>query len=173
MVARPPRRAPHNERSEQLEQRGLLRQALEERAIALTIAPDDRKGQEAQRRLKARIARRTTGLLQEGRTLSDRGLLGEAQQRFLAALSLDPTNRTAFETLQNEVREVMFITHIVRPGDTCVSLAELYYGDGFAARSSPRRIALRSTHRSSRAEDPGSGNPGHSVSTCREPERAG
>jgi nucleoid-associated protein YgaU len=24
---------------------------------------------------------------------------------------------------------VLFITHTVRPGDTCVSLAELYYGD--------------------------------------------
>jgi hypothetical protein len=119
----------HTERSEQLEQRGRLRQALEERVIALTIAPNDRKGPEAKRRLETRIATETTGLLQEGRTLLGRGLLGEAQQRFLAVLSLDPTNRTAFETLQNEVREVMLIAHTVRPGDTCASLAELYYGD--------------------------------------------
>ena len=34
----------HNERSEQLELRGHLRQALEERTIALTINPEDRKG---------------------------------------------------------------------------------------------------------------------------------
>ncbi len=121
--------AAHNERSEQLEKRGLMRQALEERAIALTIAPSDRKAQDAQKRLEGRITQEVTGLLQEGRTLLDRGVLGEAQQRFLAALSLDPTNRTAFEALQNEVREVMFITHTVRAGDTCVSLAELYYGD--------------------------------------------
>jgi peptidoglycan/xylan/chitin deacetylase (PgdA/CDA1 family) len=121
--------ASHNERSEQLEKRGLLRQALEERAIALTIAPGDRKALDAQKRLEGRITQEVTGLLQEGRTLLDRGVLGEAQQRFLTALSLDPTNRTAFETLQNEVREVMFITHTVRAGDTCVSLAELYYGD--------------------------------------------
>ena len=47
----------------------------------------------------------------------------------LTALSLEPTNRPAFEALQNDVREVLFITHTVRPGDTCVSLAELYYGD--------------------------------------------
>lgn len=121
--------ASHNERSEQLEKRGLLRQALEERAIALTIAPGDRKALDAQKRLEGRITQEVAGLLQEGRTLLDRGVLGEAQQRFLTALSLDPTNRTAFETLQNEVREVMFITHTVRAGDTCVSLAELYYGD--------------------------------------------
>jgi peptidoglycan/xylan/chitin deacetylase (PgdA/CDA1 family) len=121
--------ASHNERSEQLEKRGLLRQALEERAIALTIVPGDRKTQDGQKRLEGRITQEVTGLLQEGRTLLDRGMLGEAQQRFLSALSLDPMNRTAFETLQNEVREVMFITHIVRAGDTCVSLAELYYGD--------------------------------------------
>jgi nucleoid-associated protein YgaU len=121
--------AAHNERSEQLEKRGLLRQALEERVIALTITPGDRKAQEAQKRLDGRIAQEVGGLLQDGRALLDRGVLGEAQQRFLTALSLDPTNRAAFETLQNEVREVLFITHTVRPGDTCVSLAELYYGD--------------------------------------------
>ncbi|MGH7305217.1 MAG: LysM peptidoglycan-binding domain-containing protein, partial [Candidatus Rokuibacteriota bacterium] len=114
---------------EQMEKGGLLRQALEERAIALTIVPGDRKAQEAHKRLEGRIAQEVAGLLQEGRALLDRGLLGESQQRFLTALSLDPTNRTAFETLQNEVREVMFITHTVRSGDTCVSLAELYYGD--------------------------------------------
>ena len=121
--------AAHNERSEQLEKRGLLRQALEEREIALTIYPGDRKAQDAQKRLEGRIAQDVAGSLKEGRAFLDRGMLGEAQQRFLTALSLDPTNRTAFETLQNEVREVMFITHTVRPGDTCVSVAELYYGD--------------------------------------------
>ncbi len=121
--------ASHNERSEQMEQRGLLRQALEERAIALTIAPGDKKAQDAHKRLEGRIGQEVAGLLQDGRALLARGVLGEAQQRFLTVLSLDPTNRTAFETLQNEVREVMFITHTVRAGDTCVSLAELYYGD--------------------------------------------
>ena len=112
-----------------MEQRGLLRQALEERAIALTIAPNDRKTQDAHKRLQGRITQEVAGLLKEGRALLDRGVLGEAQQRFLTVLSLEPTNRTAFETLQNEVREVLFITHTVRAGDTCVSVAELYYGD--------------------------------------------
>src|SRR6185369_760149 len=100
----------HNERSEQLELRGRLRQALDERAIALTINPGDRKAHEGQQRLAHRIAEEVTGLLREGRALLDRGLLDEAQARFLAALSLEPTNRTAFETIQNEVREVMSIT---------------------------------------------------------------
>ena len=121
--------AAHNERSEQLEQQGRLRQALEERMIALTIDPRDRKAQDAQKRLEGKIAQAVTGLLQEGRALLGRGLLDEGRQRFLVALSLDPSNRTAFETLQNEVREVMSIVHMVRTGDTCPSLAELYYGD--------------------------------------------
>src|SRR5437870_2719180 len=121
--------ASHNDRSEQLEKGGLLRQALEERTIALTIHPGDRKAQDAQKRLEGRIAHDVAGLLQEGRALLDRGVRGDAHERLLHARSLDPTNRTAFETLQNEVREVMFITHTVRPGETCVSLAELYYGD--------------------------------------------
>jgi peptidoglycan/xylan/chitin deacetylase (PgdA/CDA1 family) len=119
----------HNERSEQLELRGRLRQALDERAIALTINPEDRKAHEGQQRLGHRIAQAVTGLLQEGRAFLDRGLIDEARARFLTALSLEPTNRTAFEALQNEVREVMFITHTIRSGDTCASLAELYYGD--------------------------------------------
>jgi peptidoglycan/xylan/chitin deacetylase (PgdA/CDA1 family) len=119
----------HNERSEQLELRGRLRQALDERAIALTINPEDRKAHEGQQRLGRRIAQAVTGLLQEGRAFLDRGLIDEARARFLTALSLEPTNRTAFEALQNEVREVMFITHTIRSGDTCASLAELYYGD--------------------------------------------
>ncbi len=141
--------ASHNERSEQLEKRGLLRQALEERAIALTIVPGDRKTLDAQKRLEGRITQEVAGLLQEGRTLLDRGVLGEAQQRFLTALSLDPTNRTAFETLQNEVREVMFITHLVRAGDTCVSLAELYYGDKLRCEviAETNRFALNATLR--------------------------
>jgi tetratricopeptide (TPR) repeat protein len=121
--------AAHNERSEQLEQQGRLRQALEERLVALTINPRDRKAQDAQKRLAGRIAQETAALAQEGRALVGRGLLGEAQQRLLAALSLAPTNRAAFETLQNDVREVMSIAHTVRAGDTCASLAELYYGD--------------------------------------------
>jgi peptidoglycan/xylan/chitin deacetylase (PgdA/CDA1 family)/nucleoid-associated protein YgaU len=121
--------AAHNERSDHLEQQGRLRQALEERMIALTIDPRDRKAQDAQKRLEGKIAQSVTGLLQEGRALLGRGLLDDARHRFLVALSLDPSNRTAFETLQNEVREVMSIVHTVRAGDTCPSLAELYYGD--------------------------------------------
>ena len=140
VTAAPPAASPrerlaalHDVRSELLEHRGLLRQALEERMIALTVNPRDREAQEALKRLVAGIAHEVAGLLQEGRERIGRGLLGEARQRFLAALSLDPTNRMAFETLRNQVREVMVIAHTVRPGDTLASLAELYYGDRFRA----------------------------------------
>ncbi len=138
--------ASHNERSEHLEQRGLLRQALEERSIALTIDPGDRKALDAEKRLDGRIAQEVAGLLEAGRALLDRGVVGEAQQRFLTVLSLEPTNRTAFETLQKEVREVIFITHTLRPGDTCVSVAELYYGDQLRCeviRDSNPRVPFR------------------------------
>jgi peptidoglycan/xylan/chitin deacetylase (PgdA/CDA1 family) len=121
--------AAHDDRADQLEQQGRLRQALEERLIALTINPRDRKAQDAQKRLEGRITQQSAALVQEGKALLGRGLVGEAQQRLLVALSLDPTNRPAFETLQNDVREVMSIMHTVRAGDTCASLAELYYGD--------------------------------------------
>jgi hypothetical protein len=123
----------HNQHSEQLEGRGLLRRALEERTIALTINPSDRRAQDAHKRLEARIAQDVIHLLEEGRDLLRRGLPGEARQRFLTVLSLEPTNRAAFETIQNEVREVMYIVHTVRAGDTLASVAELYYGDRFRA----------------------------------------
>ena len=121
--------AAHNDRANQLEQQGRLRQALEERLVALTINPRDRKALDAQKRLEGRITQESAALVQEAKALLGRGLVGEAQQRLLVALSLDPTNRPAFETLQNDVREVMSIVHTVRAGDTCPSLAELYYGD--------------------------------------------
>ena len=121
--------AAHNDRADQLEQQGRLRQALEERLVALTINPRDRKALDGQKRLEGRITQASAALVQEAKALLGRGLVGEAQQRLLVALSLDPTNRPAFETLQNDVREVMSIVHTVRAGDTCPSLAELYYGD--------------------------------------------
>jgi peptidoglycan/xylan/chitin deacetylase (PgdA/CDA1 family)/nucleoid-associated protein YgaU len=121
--------AAHNDRADQLEQQGRLRQALEERLVALTINPRDRKALDAQKRLEGRITQESAALVQEAKALLGRGLVGEAQQRLLVALSLDPTNRPAFETLQNDVREVMSIVHTVRAGDTCPALAELYYGD--------------------------------------------
>jgi peptidoglycan/xylan/chitin deacetylase (PgdA/CDA1 family)/nucleoid-associated protein YgaU len=121
--------AAHNDRADQLEQQGRLRQALDERLVALTINPRDRKAQDAQKRLEGRITQESAALVQEAKALLGRGLVGEAQQRLLVALSLDPANRPAFETLQNDVREVMSIVHTVRAGDTCPSLAELYYGD--------------------------------------------
>ena len=121
--------AAHNDRANQLEQQGRLRQALEERLVALTINPRDRKALDAQKRLEGRITQESAALVQEAKALLGRGLVGEAQQRLLVALSLDPTNRPAFETLQNDVRGVMSIVHTVRAGDTCPALAELYYGD--------------------------------------------
>ncbi len=119
----------HNERSDSLERQGRLRQALDERVIALTINPRNRTAQAERTRLEAKIKARVSDLTAEGRELLARGIQGEGRQRFLAALVLDPTNRTAFETVQNQVHEVTFIVHTVRPRDTLASLADLYYGD--------------------------------------------
>src|SRR5262249_19111151 len=116
----------HNGRSEMLEGRGRLRQALDERRIALTIDPNHRAGEQASQRPAAQISRQVGELATEGRAALDRGLLSEARQRFLAALALDPTSRLAFEPLQTEVREVTFIIHIVRLGETLASIADLY-----------------------------------------------
>ena len=121
--------AVHDEQSEKHEREGRLRQARDERKIALTINPDDRAARDALRRLDAAIERAVTARIQEGRAALARGSHLEARRRFLAALALDPANRTAFEALQTEVREVESLTHTVRVGETLASLAQRYYGD--------------------------------------------
>jgi tetratricopeptide (TPR) repeat protein len=53
----------------------------------------------------------------------------EARRHYLTVLALDPSNTAAFEGLRNDVKEVRFITHTVRSGDTLGSIAQRYYGD--------------------------------------------
>jgi tetratricopeptide (TPR) repeat protein len=67
--------------------------------------------------------------IEEGRKAVARRVQVEARRKFLAALALDPANRAAFDALQNDTREVEFISHTVRAGDTLSSLAQRYYGD--------------------------------------------
>jgi tetratricopeptide (TPR) repeat protein len=121
--------AEHRVRATQLERDGALRRALEEWKIALTIAPDDAEALAARSRLEARIEGLVTDRVAAGRAALARGSQVEARRRFLSALALDPGNRVAFDALQVEVRDVEFLTHTVRAGDTLVSLAQQYYGD--------------------------------------------
>ena len=121
--------APHNANAATLERDGLLRQALDERSIALTIDPANAEAREGRRRVAALIEQRVAQRMDEGRAALARGSHVEARRRFLAALALDPANRTAFEMLQNEVRDVEMIVHTVRQGDTLASLSQRYYGD--------------------------------------------
>jgi tetratricopeptide (TPR) repeat protein len=121
--------APHRERAQELERDGSLRGALDEWKIARTIDPDDAALREAQRRLEGRIEGLVAGRIGEARAALARGSHVEAQRRLLVALALDPANRTAMTMLQTEVRDVEFLVHTVRAGDTLASLAERYYGD--------------------------------------------
>jgi tetratricopeptide (TPR) repeat protein len=67
--------------------------------------------------------------LRQGREALGRGAHLEARRHFLAVLAVDPGNPVAFEALRTEVREVRFVVHTVRRGETLASLAERYYGD--------------------------------------------
>ena len=125
--------APHNEASERLERAGDLRRALDERKIALTIDPEDKKAQEARRRLEQRIQRGVAQRLEEGRAALARGAYVEARRRFLAALALDPTNERAQEALRNEAPEMEIVNHTVRGAETLASIAQQYYGDSARA----------------------------------------
>jgi tetratricopeptide (TPR) repeat protein len=128
-IARDPLAARHRQQAEALERDGQLRRAAEEWKIALAIAPADARARESLRALQARIDQAVAERLDEGRKALARGVHVEARRKLLAALALDPANRAAFDALQSDTREVEFITHTVRAGDTLGGLAQRYYGD--------------------------------------------
>jgi hypothetical protein len=47
----------------------------------------------------------------------------------LAALALDPTSQAAFDALRTAPPPGKFFTHVVLAGDSCGSVADLYYRD--------------------------------------------
>jgi tetratricopeptide (TPR) repeat protein len=128
-IARDPLAARHRQQAEALERDGQLRRAAEEWKIVLTITPNDAKARAALGAVQARIDQGVIERLDEGRKALARGVQVEARRKFLAALALDPSNRAAFEALQSNTREVEFIAHTVRAGDTLSALAQRYYGD--------------------------------------------
>ncbi|HTK90646.1 MAG TPA: LysM peptidoglycan-binding domain-containing protein [Verrucomicrobiae bacterium] len=115
--------------AERLEREGELRRALDQWKIALLIDPKDQVARDGQTRLEGRIEQGVTQRINEGRAALQRGSHVEARRRFLAALAMDPFNKTAFDALQNDVREVEFLSHTVRAGETLASIAQRYYGD--------------------------------------------
>ncbi len=119
----------HRGKAEALERVGDLRAALEQWQIVLTISPEDAAGRAARRRLETRIEQALADRVRRGRDALARGAQLEARRQFLAALALDPRNAVAFEALRNDVKEVRFVVHTVRAGDTFATLAERYYGD--------------------------------------------
>jgi tetratricopeptide (TPR) repeat protein len=128
-IARDPLAARHRQQAEALERDGQLRRAAEEWKIVLAITPNDAGARETLRALQARIDRTVAERVDEGRKALARGVQLEARRKFLAALALDPSSRAAFDALQSDTRDVEFISHTVRAGDTLSALAQRYYGD--------------------------------------------
>ena len=128
-VARDPLASRHRDQALALERDGQLRRAAEEWKIVLTITPADSRARESLRALQAKIDEQVAARIDAGRKALARGVQLEARRKFLAALALDPANRAAFDALQTSTREVEFLTHTVRAGDTLSSLAQRYYGD--------------------------------------------
>jgi len=126
---REPLVARHVEQAAALERTGDLRRAADELKIALTIRPGDAAATAALKTLAATIEGQVAERIRAGRAALARGVQVEARRQFLAALALDPGNRIAFDALQTDTKEVAFITHTVRSGDTLAALAQRYYGD--------------------------------------------
>jgi tetratricopeptide (TPR) repeat protein len=123
--------APYNDRAQALESDGRLREALQARQIALTINPDDAATRAATAGLQAKIDEQVAAQLKEGRAALQRGAQVVARRHFLAALALDPANRTAFDALREQIQtqEVDLVSHTVRAGETLPGLASQYYGN--------------------------------------------
>ena len=121
--------ARHRQQARALEGDGQLRRALDEWKIALTIKPDDQESKDGMKALEGRIEQAVAQRIEAGKAALARSVQVEARRQFLAALALDPVNRVAFDALQTQAREVEFISHTVRQGDTLAALAQRYYGD--------------------------------------------
>ena len=121
--------AGHKDRARRLERSGELRPALDEWKIALTIDPNDQAAREGRRQLEARMERSVAERLGQGREALGKGDHLEARRHFLAVLATDPTNQAAFSALQNDVKEIRFVPHTVKAGETLATIAERYYGD--------------------------------------------
>ena len=116
-------------RADALEREGNLRAALDATNVALTAVPGDRALRESKGRLQARIEHGVTEQTTAARAALARRAYLEARRHYLAVLALDPSNTAAFEGLRHDVKEVRFITHTVRSGDSLGSIAQRYYGD--------------------------------------------
>jgi tetratricopeptide (TPR) repeat protein len=121
--------AGHKDKARRLERSGDLRQALDEWKIALTIDPMDQDAQAGQRQLQTRMDRSITERITQGREALEKGDHLEARRHFLAVLAVDPANQTAFSALQNDVKEIRFVPHTVKAGETLATISERYYGD--------------------------------------------
>jgi tetratricopeptide (TPR) repeat protein len=121
--------AGHRDRARQLERGGDLRQALNEWKLALTIDPGDQAALEGRQGLEARLERSIGERLGQGREALGKGDHLEARRHFLAVLAMDPANQAAFSALQNDVKEIRFVPHTVKGGETLATIAERYYGD--------------------------------------------
>jgi tetratricopeptide (TPR) repeat protein len=95
----------------------------------LTIDPKDSTALEESKKLDERIKQTAAERLTRGQESLKRGAHLEARGHFLAVLALDPSNRDAFATLQQQVREVRQVNHTVRAGESLASIAQQYYGD--------------------------------------------
>ncbi|HEV8437240.1 MAG TPA: LysM peptidoglycan-binding domain-containing protein [Methylomirabilota bacterium] len=126
---RGPLAARYREQAQAAERAGDLRGALLHRKVLLTIDPEDAEARASLGALEGRIERTVVERVEAGRAALARGVQVEARRQFLAALALDPWNRAAFQALQTQAREVEFLAHTVRPGDTLPALAQRYYGD--------------------------------------------
>jgi len=121
--------APQRSRAEALTSEGELRGALQAWKVVLTIDPQDPVALEQVKVLDERIKKSVADRMARGMDALKRNVHLEARGHFLAVLALDPNNKEAFDALQNQVREVRQINHIVRAGESLASIAQFYYGD--------------------------------------------
>ena len=119
----------HRDRAQRLERAGELRQALDEWKIALTIDPADAAAQARRRQIEARLGDQSaSGSARAGRRWP-RATTWRRGGTFWRCSPWTRRTRSRFSALQDDVKEIRFVPHTVKAGETLATIAERYYGD--------------------------------------------
>ncbi len=116
---------------EAYEQEGAWVKALKQYTLALTVNPSDQETQERLERVKQEIDEKARQHYETGLELYREGMYGRAHHEFLSALRLRPDYPGVIDilTTRERVQVKRYVIHTVKPGETLMRVAMLYYGD--------------------------------------------
>ena len=114
------------------EQNGDLTKAFEQYKLALTITPDDRRIIEKRNQTESRLRAAAERRYKTGIKFYNQGRIPQARRQFLLALKAWPEHSKSLKMLiprKEEEKQIKYIIHTIKPGESISKLAKMYYGD--------------------------------------------